>query len=227
MVVSNCCEQIPNAHGHCRMLFVAAPTVTECILVVPDAAIASFTGSVLAKHFLPLTKAEGEASPVSTTSLYRCQQSSLSPSLYVRDAEPEDFDDLRPVFNAQSDVLESRYGGDYFYLAEVIKAASAGGGDGGGSGGGSAVESTTTSTVRCLVAEVDGKAVGMMALSSDVDVDVLRSGFDVAFITQHTARDKTGSGEEWKTSRERKGGMPPSCVAITLFCIDPQVRCNL
>jgi len=212
------------------MLFVAAPTVTECLVVVPDAAIATFTGSVLAKYFLPLTKAAGapgaeEAS--SAHSIYHCRQSSLSPSLHIRDAEPEDFDDLRPVFNAQSDVLESRYGGDYFYLAEIIKAASGGsGGDGGGGGGaaGGSASASASNTIRCLVAEVDGKAVGMMALSSEVDVAVLRSGFDIAFISPPRA-DSAGKGEEWKTSRERNG--LPSCVAITLFCIDPQVRVDI
>ena len=40
----------------------------------------------------------------------------------------------------------------------------------------------------------------MMALSSEVNVGVLRGGFDLEFV----------------------GGLP-SAVAITLFCVDPQV----
>lgn len=81
----------------------------------------------------------------------------MSPPLYVRVAEPEDFDDLRPIFNAQSEVLRSRYGGDYFYLAELIEAAAADG---------------ANALNACFVAEVDGKAVGMMSLSTDVDIKV-------------------------------------------------------
>jgi hypothetical protein len=41
-------------------------------------------------------------------SLHHCPQAMLSPALHIRIAEPEDFDDLRPIFNSQSDVLRSR-----------------------------------------------------------------------------------------------------------------------
>lgn len=36
-------------------------------------------------------------------------------------AAPQDFDDLVPIFNSQSKVLHERFGGDEFFLAELIE----------------------------------------------------------------------------------------------------------
>lgn len=53
---------------------------------------------------------------------------------------------------------QPRYGGDYFYLAELIEASTA---------------EATSAINCCLVAEVDGKAVGMMSLSTSIDLKVI------------------------------------------------------
>ena len=41
-----------------RMLFVAVPTVTECIMAVPDSTVSQFSETVLAKYFLAVARAK-------------------------------------------------------------------------------------------------------------------------------------------------------------------------
>lgn len=77
---------------------------------------------ILASHF--------QAPPYS---LYACSFSAVLPALRVRSARAEDFDDLMPIFNQQSDMLIARcvrcapltirHG--QFFLAELIEAQSA------------------------------------------------------------------------------------------------------
>ena len=94
-----------------------------------------------------------------THRLLSCSHASLCPHLYVRAAEPEDFDDLIPIFNSQSEVLKTQYGAHDFFLAELIEAQN--------------------EHQKCLVAVVDGHAVGLMSLSSQVELGVLKECFDV------------------------------------------------
>lgn len=73
------------------------------------------------------------------------------PYIEIRIAKQEDHDDLADVFNSQSETVTEAYG-EYF-LAELIAAQS--------------------ETNKALVAQVKDKAVGLMGLTSEVDVKLL------------------------------------------------------
>eukprot|EP01135_Chromosphaera_perkinsii_P005016 Nk52_evm14s310 gene=Nk52_evmTU14s310 len=88
---------------------------------------------------------------------YVCSRSKYTPNLLIRTAKVEDHDDLIPIFNRQTEVLTERYG-DYF-LAELIEAQN---------------ESNIA-----LAAESDGKAIGFLSITKEVDVSNLKSVFDL------------------------------------------------
>ena len=73
------------------------------------------------------------------------------PFVEIRVAKQEDHDDLAAVFNSQSETVTEIYG-DYF-LAELIAAQD--------------------DTNKALVAQVKDKAIGLMGLTSDLDVKLL------------------------------------------------------
>ncbi|EQC28574.1 hypothetical protein, variant [Saprolegnia diclina VS20] len=79
------------------------------------------------------------------------------PSVHVRKANIEDHDDLEPILVAQNQALQSAFG-DYF-LAELI--------------------ASQTNHSACLVAEDNGRAVGLLAATDEVDLAVLRDSFDL------------------------------------------------
>ena len=79
------------------------------------------------------------------------------PYVEVRDAKQEDHDDLADVFNSQSETVTEAYG-EYF-IAEQIAAQS--------------------KNNRALVAQVKDKAVGLMGLTSEVDVKLLHQCFEL------------------------------------------------
>ncbi|CAK4084155.1 unnamed protein product [Aphanomyces euteiches] len=83
------------------------------------------------------------------------------PSLTIRKANIEDHDDLEPILRQQNESLVNSFG-EYF-LAELI--------------------GTQTAHNMCLVAEASpasSRAVGIMALSDDVDLGTLRDCFDLS-----------------------------------------------
>ena len=90
--------------------------------------------------------------------VHACHRGLYLPDLLIRKARVEDHDDLVPVFNAQSEVLTERYG--EFFIAELIE--------------------RQDDRNTALVAEVDGHAVGLLALSADIDVALLQQTFDLA-----------------------------------------------
>lgn len=81
----------------------------------------------------------------------------MLPYVEVRDAKQEDHDDLADVFNSQSETVTEAYG-EYF-IAELI-----------------AAQNTNN---RALVAQVKDKAVGLMGLTSEVDVKLLHRCFEL------------------------------------------------
>ena len=87
-----------------------------------------------------------------------CHRGLYVPDLLIREARVEDHDDLVPVFNAQSEILTERYG--EFFIADLIDQQD---------------ERNTA-----LVAEVDGHAIGLLALSADIDIALLQKTFDLA-----------------------------------------------
>lgn len=79
------------------------------------------------------------------------------PFVEVRVAKQEDHDDLAAVFNSQSETVTEIYG-DYF-LAELIAAQD--------------------HENKALVAQVKDKAIGLLGLTSDLDVKFLHECFDL------------------------------------------------
>lgn len=81
-----------------------------------------------------------------------CPRQFFIPPLTIRRARIEDHDDLVPIFDEQSEVLTDIYG--EFFLAELIESQNA--------------------HNHSLVADVNGRAVGLMSLSDEVDTRLLR-----------------------------------------------------
>jgi hypothetical protein len=136
-----------------RTLFVAVPDLQHCLLAPVEQLEED---NPLAVHFAPLkTKGEDDVSSL----VYSASNEKLFPNVHVRIAEPQDFDDLVPIFNRQSEVLKERYGSDEFYLAELIEAQDA--------------------FNKCLVMEVDGAAIGFLSITTELDTAVLKECFDL------------------------------------------------
>mmetsp|Transcript_28030 Transcript_28030/g.71900 ORF Transcript_28030/g.71900 Transcript_28030/m.71900 type:complete len:1184 (+) Transcript_28030:552-4103(+) len=89
--------------------------------------------------------------------VFACPRGLYLPTLLIREARVEDHDDLVPVFNSQSEVLTERFG--EFFIAELIE--------------------TQNASNRALVAEVDGHAIGLMSISSEIDLGLLQQCFDL------------------------------------------------
>ena len=84
-------------------------------------------------------------------------------------------DDLGPIFEAQAELLSEQYG--EFFLADVI-----------------ASSSDPDSAQEALVAEIHGRAVGLLVLSSEVDVSLLQDCFHLepyGGLVQELAADET------------------------------------
>ena len=87
--------------------------------------------------------------------LYGCVRRKHVPELQIRVSQVEDNDALAPIFEKQMKDLTSEYGA--FYLADII--------------------GSQNKTKKCLTAEVDGKPVGLMSFSSNIQVDMLQQCF--------------------------------------------------
>lgn len=89
--------------------------------------------------------------------LYNCDRHLYAARLVIRPARVEDHDDLAPIFQSKTQDLTDTYG--EFFLADLI--------------------ASQDDQNKCLVAEVDGKAAGLMSLSSAVQVDILQECFQL------------------------------------------------
>lgn len=106
--------------------------------------------------FVSLKLAQGEPSG-GQTNILSCHRDFYLSSFTVRLARVDDHDDLNPIFKKQVDYLQDTYG--EFFVADLIGAQD--------------------EENKALVAEVEGKAVGLLALSSDIDVTLLQQCFDL------------------------------------------------
>lgn len=136
-----------------RTVFNAVPFLHYIFLVVPQGAE---TGSTLSELFAPVAFKESFTGKLNVE-LQVCHRHDHCAKLHTRPARVEDHDDLAPIFNRQSDVLTSTYGD--FFLAELIE--------------------SQDETNKCVVADVKGTAVGFMSVCASVDIDLLRSCFDL------------------------------------------------
>ncbi|XP_052767765.1 cilia- and flagella-associated protein 61-like [Mya arenaria] len=144
------------AHGCAREIvrtaFNAVPDVHFLFLAVP---VGSYPDSYIADIFKPMTII-GDKSP-SQCAVFACYRHDHVPVIHVRQARVEDHDDLTPIFNRQSDMLNMTYG-DYF-LAELIEAQD--------------------DHMHCLIAEVGGTAYGFMSISDDINYNLLNECFEL------------------------------------------------
>lgn len=135
-----------------RTAFNAVPDLHYLFLNVP---MGTYPDPSLDGIFKQMDRQEGANS--SQGCLFACFRHNHVPVLHVRKAAVEDHDDLTPIFNRQSDMLAMTYGD--FFLAELIEAQD--------------------DNMQCLVAEVDGTAVGFMSISNDVNTDMLNECFEL------------------------------------------------
>ncbi|OWF50418.1 cilia- and flagella-associated protein 61-like isoform X2 [Mizuhopecten yessoensis] len=145
------------AHGCCREIirtaFNAVPDLHFLYLFVP---MKAYPESALDEVFKQVDKTEGVSDGVSGA-LFVCHRHDHVPVLHVRKATVEDHDDLTPIFTRQSDMLNMTYGD--FFLAELVEAQD--------------------EHMQCLVAEVEGTAIGFMSISDDVNAPLLNECFEL------------------------------------------------
>ena len=98
-----------------------------------------------------------EPSALYSQRLFVSSREQFIPTLKVRSALVEDYDDLIDVFESQSTSLKDQYG--EFFLAELIE--------------------SQNENNQALVAEVDGRAVGLMNLTTEIDLTVLQNCFEL------------------------------------------------
>ncbi|CAH1791581.1 unnamed protein product [Owenia fusiformis] len=136
-----------------RTMYNAVPDLHYCYLVVPQGV---YPDKNISDYFVPITPIDGE---LSANGFYvtACNRSEHAASLFVRTAKVEDHDDLTPIFNRQSNMLQRTYGD--FFLAELIEAQN--------------------EHMQCIVAEVEGTAVGFMSACDDVSLDLLNQCFEL------------------------------------------------
>lgn len=87
--------------------------------------------------------------------LYYSPRTNVLPYVEIRIAKQEDHDDLAEVFNRQSEMQTDVHG--EFFIAEMIAGQN--------------------ETKKALVAQVKDKAVGLMAVTKDVDIHMLHQCF--------------------------------------------------
>lgn len=161
-----------------RTVFNAVPFLYYVFLVVPRAVE---TGPALNGIFKPMKFDDGFSGSLSHE-VQVCHRHDHCPVLHIRHARVEDHDDLTPIFNRQSDVLTSTYG-DYF-LAELIEAQD--------------------DVNKCIVADVNGTAVGFMSVCSEVDAGLLADCFDLKpFNGLRRLPDEYVSSDEKEEEREQ------------------------
>ncbi|XP_072167121.1 cilia- and flagella-associated protein 61-like [Diadema setosum] len=145
------------AHGSAkeiiRTVFNAVPDIHFLYLVLPSGV---FPEPALAQNFSAMEPKNG-AKASESFSVFVCHRHDHCPVLFVRKARVEDHDDLTPIFNRQSDMLKTTYGD--FFLAELIE--------------------SQNENNQAIIVETEGTAVGFMSLSTDVDVALLNTCFEL------------------------------------------------
>ncbi|GAB5364332.1 hypothetical protein AAMO2058_000960500 [Amorphochlora amoebiformis] len=149
------------------------------------------------------SKTEGEAEvAASTPRIFLVDATQYRPQLTIRIARVEDHDDLVPIFDRQTQVLTKDHG--EYYLTKIINAQNV--------------------SNKVLVGEVSGNPVGLMGLTSDIDVKILSDCFDLkAFNHLYKPREPTGANkkEEMKKKKEKSTNTAlTNAVCITMFCLD-------
>ena len=148
-----------------RLLHALFATLTSVDHVLASSPLSVEPSSLLLDRFGAVNLDAGVARTASASvlaeldgvRLFSCSRASYLPALTLRRARIEDHDDLVPVFDAQSEVLTAIYG--EFFLATLIQAQN--------------------EHQAALVAEVDGRARGLMGTTDQVDVRLLQRCFEL------------------------------------------------
>ncbi|XP_030854264.1 cilia- and flagella-associated protein 61 [Strongylocentrotus purpuratus] len=145
------------AHGSAkeiiRTVFNAVPDIHFLYVVLPTGVAPE---PALGHNFSSKELKDGDK-PLEGYSVFVCHRHDHCPELFVRKARVEDHDDLTPIFNRQSDMLNSTYGS--YFLAELIE--------------------SQDENNQAIIVENEGTAFGFMSLSTDVDVDLLNTCFEL------------------------------------------------
>lgn len=131
-----------------------------------------------------------------------CRRTSWRLNLDTRPAQVEDYDDLVKIFDSQSQVLTKTFG--EFFLAELIEAQD--------------------ENNRAVAATLRGRAVGMMCLTTQIDVSLLQNNFELeAFDNLVPSSEITSESDimESKFAEEKAAG---NVFAISVFCISEEHR---
>lgn len=143
------------AHQLLKSAFTAAPDVAQLVAVLPTSNAGSLAATGWAHHLD--TTIDKTNSEVAYDAL-QVSASAVHPRLKIRAARVEDFDDLVPIFNKQSDVLNKYFG--EFFLNDIIEAQNA--------------------SNRSFVVDDHGKARGFISVSTEVDLAVLNQCFELS-----------------------------------------------
>ena len=140
-----------------RTAFTTLPHVDAALFLKP-AAVEPFD---IIKNSFPTLPLHPDADTAGTIfkemEVAVCDRGSYIENLRVRTARVEDHDDLVPIFDSQSEVLTELFG--EFFLAEMIQAQD--------------------EENRAIVSVVNNHAVGLVALSSEMDTAVLQQCFEL------------------------------------------------
>jgi hypothetical protein len=160
--------------------------------IAPYSALDAFDALPYHRDYTPeVASSSSDYSEFDEHKVVKFDRTRFIPNLSIRVAMVEDHDDLVPVFNAQSDVLTELYG--EFFLAEMIAAQD--------------------ENNKALVAQVDDRAVGLMALSSDIDFSVLQQCFE---LEPYDNLLKVEEKEE-PSAEEQKPDAEKQAVGISIF----------
>eukprot|EP00002_Diphylleia_rotans_P023592 TRINITY_DN4643_c0_g2_i2.p1 TRINITY_DN4643_c0_g2~~TRINITY_DN4643_c0_g2_i2.p1 ORF type:complete len:782 (-),score=162.13 TRINITY_DN4643_c0_g2_i2:1542-3887(-) len=145
-------------HLMLKTAFITVPEVEVFLVAMPYGSPVISPYSDIFQH-VPAVNGEKKFE------VYSIPRSKYLPGVIIRRAREEDHDDLVPVFSTQSESLRERYG--EFFLANILSMETEGSGT--------------------LVAEAEGKAVGLLSLTTEVDLDSLFEHFD---LTQYHGFEK-------------------------------------
>ncbi|XP_047137832.1 cilia- and flagella-associated protein 61 isoform X1 [Hydra vulgaris] len=134
-----------------RTIFQAIPLLHFVIFLLP---IKVNLSNSLSRIFTQINSIDGFVSDYKVTMCYRHNH---FPVLHIRPARIEDHDDLKLIYDQYNNDLVNIYG--HFFLSELIEAQD--------------------EENICLVADVNGTAVGFFSASTQIDTNIIKENFDL------------------------------------------------
>ncbi|EGD77960.1 hypothetical protein PTSG_09594 [Salpingoeca rosetta] len=147
----------------CRTVFSALPELEYVALpALRGTAASAVRANHLDELFHPATEIADASRPSGTGAddvvLWLASADALLDQLSVRKAVAEDYDDLMPIFDQQTEQLEQRFG--KFYLFQLIE--------------------SEDENSKSAVIEAGGKACGFINVTKTVDIQALNQLFDLS-----------------------------------------------